>query len=260
MTSIKEGCVHHYKCIIAYDGTDYCGWQLQPHCPTITQELQSTFFKVFGCEVVIIGASRTDAGVHALGQVALCRTGLLIDPAKLMWAWNNRLCSDIVVRSCEYADRYFHPRKNVLQKTYVYQFSCNRPLPDKARYCWYVRRKVDMEKLRECLQLFVGTHDFRSFCTGDEMGSDTVRTIDSIEIRSSGDSHMYSIEVKGKSFLRYMVRRMVGASLYIASHVHIPVEYVRVILQACNPEHQLPAAPALGLSLNLISYCEEKSS
>jgi tRNA pseudouridine38-40 synthase len=251
--------VNYYKTTIAYDGTDYCGWQMQPDCPTVTQILQSTFYKVFGTKATIVGASRTDAGVHALGQVAVCRTELDLDPQKIMWAWNNRLRSDVMIRSCERVDNSFHPQRSVLQKTYVYHFSCTRPLPHKARYCWYVRRKIDVEKLKECLNIFVGTHNFRSFCTGDDMGDDTVRTVDSIDICYSEKEDIYSIEVKGKSFLRYMIRRMVGASLYVASHTYLPVDYIRTVLQACNPEHQLPTAPALGLFLNSIRYNEEKS-
>jgi len=251
--------VNHYKCIIAYDGTDYCGWQMQPNCPTVTQTLQSTFYAVFGVEATIIGASRTDAGVHALGQVAVCRTELTLDPKKLMWAWNNRLKSSVMIRSCDCVEDSFHPQKNVFQKTYTYHFSCNRPLPHKARYCSYIRKKIDIEKLKACLSIFIGTHNFRSFCTGDDMGDDTVRTVDSIEVYYSQDEDTYCIEVKGKSFLRYMIRRMVGASLYVASHTCLPVDYICTVLLACNPEHQLPTAPAHGLFLKSIRYNEEKS-
>jgi tRNA pseudouridine38-40 synthase len=130
--------LNYYKIIVAYDGTDYCGWQLQPNEPTIVQALQKTFYRVFACNATIVGASRTDSGVHALGQVAVCRTDLDLDAQQLVWAWSNRLPGDIVIRSCERVDETFHPQHNVLQKTYHYYFCCERPLPMDSRYRWYV--------------------------------------------------------------------------------------------------------------------------
>ena len=246
--------VNYYKITVAYDGTDYCGWQLQPDEPTIVQALQNTFHKVFACDVVIVGASRTDAGVHALGQVAVCRTQLDIDAQQLLWAWNNRLPQDIAICSCERVDERFHPQRNVAQKTYRYYFCCDRPLPMTSRYRWYVRKKPNMAKLNDCLRVFIGKHDFRSFCTGTDMGEDTVRTIDAIKLYKDGSERAYCIEVKGPAFMRYMVRRIVGASITVAAKPHLQVDYIREILQAKNPLHTLPTAPAQGLVLLSIVY------
>ena len=246
--------MNYYKCTVAYDGTDYFGWQLQPDRPTVVQALQHTFKKVFKSDVVIVGASRTDAGVHALGQVALCRTELDIDAQQLLWAWNNRLPKDIMTRSCERVDETFHPQRNVLQKTYKYYFCCERSLPMASRYRWYVRKEPDYEKLHACLQVFVGTHDFRSFCTGDDMGDDTVRTIDAISVQYIELENAYCIEVQGPAFLRYMIRRIVGASMTVAARRHLPVDYLHEVLKARDPLQQLPTAPAQGLVLQSIIY------
>lgn len=246
--------MNYYKCIVSYDGTGYCGWQLQPDCPTIVSTLQSKFYKVFACDATIIGASRTDAGVHALGQVALCRTDLTLPADKLMWAWNNRLPADIKICSVQSVDQLFHPQHNVVQKTYKYHFFLERPCPLVARYGMYVRRIPDLEKLQKCLELFVGMHDFRSFCTGDEMGDNTVRTIDKISLHYCQQYRAYCIEIKGPSFLRYMIRRIVGGCLTVAARSYLPVEYLQDVLHERNPQQQLPTAQAQGLLLYEINY------
>ncbi|HEB41881.1 MAG TPA: tRNA pseudouridine(38-40) synthase TruA, partial [Candidatus Dependentiae bacterium] len=118
--------MNRYKLVIAYDGTDYCGWQEQKDKPSITSVLKKTFNSVFGKEISIVGASRTDAGVHALGQVALGRTDLVAIPAeRLQRAWNNVLPAHIVIRSLDQAVPSFHPFYNVEQKTYHYHFFLN---------------------------------------------------------------------------------------------------------------------------------------
>lgn len=246
--------MNYYKCIVAYDGTDYFGWQLQPDRPTVVYALQHAFNTVFKCDTIIVGASRTDAGVHALGQVALCRTELDIDAQHLMWAWNNKLPKNILIRSCERVSENFHPQRNVLQKTYRYYFCCECPLPILSRYRWFVRNALDIEKLQSCLSLFIGTHDFRSFCTGHDMGDDTIRTIDAIDLGFLESESAYCIEVKGPSFLRYMIRRIIGASMTVAGRQHLQVDYVYKVLLAKNPLQQLPTAPAQGLVLQSIIY------
>lgn len=246
--------MNYYKFTVAYDGTDYFGWQIQPDRPTIVQALQNTFKKVFLCNATIVGASRTDAGVHAAGQVAVCRTELELDAEQLMWAWNNQLQKDIMIRACDRVNEDFHPQRNVLQKTYRYYFCCDRPLPMTSRYRWYVRKEPDYQKLENCLKIFVGTYDFRSFCTGDDMGDDTIRTIDAINLDFIELDNAYCIEVQGPSFLRYMIRRIVGASMTVAAKRHLHVDYLHEVLMACNPLQRLPTAPAQGLVLQSIIY------
>lgn len=245
--------MQHYKLIISYDGTNYHGWQYQPDQPTIVGVLQEQFKKVFGSEITIIGASRTDAGVHALGQVALCRTDLNITPQKFKQAWNGRLPADIQIRSLEAVDATFYPLRNVRQKTYWYHIFPQRPLPFVARYGLQYRFPFDLKLFEACLQEFVGTHDFRSFCTGDEQES-TVRTVDAIQVKFIPEYQAYRVIVQGPGFLRYMIRRMVGAALHIATYRDLSKEHLLKVFEAKNPEHALPTAPAQGLLLRKIIY------
>jgi tRNA pseudouridine38-40 synthase len=248
--------VNRYQLTIAYDGTDYHGWQIQPHCSTITQVLQDRFRQVFNKDCSIVGASRTDAGVHALGQVALLQTELELEPGRICKVFNDHLPLDIMVRKLETASNTFHPQANVQQKTYYYHFFLERPLPFIARYGYYYYAQINISKLQESLQLFTGTHDFRSFCTGDEMLS-TIRTVDSVNLYFFKRYNTYRIEIKAQSFLRYMIRRVVGAALYTASRYKFSVESLQAAMQAKNPEQLFPTAPARGLMLYKIVYDKE---
>jgi tRNA pseudouridine38-40 synthase len=250
--------VKYYKFIVSYDGTAYCGWQIQPDHPTVVSALCKSFDRVFALKPTIVGASRTDAGVHALGQVAVCRTELDLPADQLLWAWNNRLPADIKICSMQVTDDKFHPQRNVKQKTYRFHFFLDRPCPIFARYGMYIRKVPDLQKLQECMQVFVGTHDFRSFCTGDDMGDNTTRTIDSITVTYLETYKAYCIEVKGKSFLRYMIRRIVGAGLTVASKPHLSADYLKNALLEANPNQLLPTAPAQGLMLYSIDYLSKE--
>jgi len=242
--------------IVAYDGTDYSGWQFQNHCPSVAQVLQKTFKHVFNQEIKIIAASRTDAGVHALGQVLMFNTDLVITPSKLKHAWNNVLPPAVLIRSLEPAKENFHPQRNVVQKTYCYHFFQKRPLPLASRYGYYYRYPVDMEKLQQALNVFIGTYDFRSFCTGDER-ENTVRRIDEARVYKLSRFSVYRIEIKGPGFLRYMIRRIVGACLEVASSEDKPVSLLSEAIDKKNPEQKLPNAPAHGLLLYKIIYKSE---
>ncbi len=242
-----------YKLIIAYDGTDYFGWQIQAGHTTVTGVLQDTFKQVFGKDIHIAGASRTDAGVHALGQTAVFDTDLNLDPADLRNAWQNSLPEAILLREITSVPPDWNPRHKVKQKTYYYHFFQERPLPFAARYGWHYRYPVSLEKLNQCLNIFVGTHDFRSFCTGDDMES-TVRTIDAVGVEFLNTFNAYRITIKGPGFLRYMIRRIVGACLEVASRDTMTIDDLKIALEQKNPLQLLPTAPAKGLMLHDIMY------
>lgn len=243
-----------YKLIVAYDGTDYSGWQIQPTGTAIANILHKTFYTVFQKKVSILGASRTDAGVHALGQVVRAQIDFSISADALQHAWNCKLPSSIVIRSCELVENSFHPHIAVEQKTYWYNFFIDKPLPFVARYGMFFFKPLNIDKLQQALNVFVGTHDFRSFCTEEDQQKDTIRTIDAINLRYIRRLNMYQIEVKGERFLRYMVRRIVGAALETASRKKYSIFDLKATLQAKNPEHSLPTAPAKGLLLRKIKY------
>lgn len=243
----------YYKIIVSYDGTDYHGWQKQPNNITVIEVLERSFYKVFRHTISIKGASRTDAGVHARWQVASFASPVEIAPFRLKFAWNNALPDDIVLHQVDQVNAPFNPHDGVVQKTYHYHFFTKRPLPFFQRYGWYFKRSIDFDLLKKAFEVFLGTHDFRSFCTGDDMQS-TIRTIDSISLEYDDRMSAHRIVVKGPGFLRYMIRRIVGACLEIASRDELTVADLQKALDKKDPEQTLPNSPAKGLVLYKIDY------
>ncbi len=240
-----------YKMTVAYDGTDYAGWIQQKDQPSIVQTLQDTFLQVFKKPIAILGASKTDAGVHALGQVALFKTDITIDPSTMQWAWNNALPLSITIRSLM-EDATFHPHYNVVSKTYYYHFFRERPLPLYARYGAYIPYALDLHRLQQALNLFQGTHDFAAFYTGNDR-NDTIRTVD-VNMTYVKEYNVYRIEFKGKKFLRHMIRRIVGAACAVASRESMTTADITTALATKTINHALPTAPAKGLMLYEIIY------
>jgi tRNA pseudouridine38-40 synthase len=243
-----------YKLVVAYDGTDFSGWQVQPHAPSVAQALQDALHHVFREQIVVIGASRTDAGVHALGQVAAFSSKVDLPPERMKKILNDVLPSSILVRSVETVYDAFNPIYGVASKAYGYHFFTKRPMPYLGRYGWYVPYAVDIELLQEALAIFVGTHDFRSFCTGDEMAMGTVRTIDAISLRYHKRYDGWQINFTGPGFLRHMLRRIVGAAFDVAARRRLTVTDLRAVLAAKDPRQTLYNAPGHGLCLYRISY------
>lgn len=244
-----------YKMVVSYDGTAYHGWQKQPEDITVAQVLEDSFRDVFKQKISISGASRTDAGVHAFGQVASFVSDIKIAPEKLLFAWNNALPHDVLIRDISIAADDFNPRHAVASKTYHYSFFTQRPLPFVQQYGWYYSKPIDFEVLYQALQLFVGTHDFRSFCTGYDMHS-TIRTIHSIHLEFDQAKQAHKIVVKGPGFLRYMIRRIVGAALAVACKDQFTCNDIVVALAKKDPAQLLPNSPAKGLMLYEIKYDE----
>ncbi len=246
-----------YKIIVAYDGKRYHGWQIQPNDITIAQKLQDSFRSAFKKDIKIIGASRTDSGVHALGQVAKFQINFNINPNILLKSWNSILPQDILIRSLNHVDNNFHPQASVKEKTYYYNFCLKKPNPLISNYVYWIKQYrdnlIDLDKLNNALQVFIGTQDFRSFCTGQEHKS-TIKTIDSIKLVYLKRYQIYQIQFKGQSFLRYMIRRIAGACLYAANSSKINVQNLKIALKNKDPEQNLLTAPANGLILRKIIY------
>jgi tRNA pseudouridine38-40 synthase len=245
--------VNRYKIIVAYDGTDYAGWARQEHMVGIVNVLQQTFEKGFKAPISVRGASRTDASVHALGQVATFLTDLAVQPERMIRAWNNLLPSAIMIRSLEPVPYEYNVHAKVAEKTYWYHISEKRPVPMVGRFVWQVPRPIDYTLLNEALQVFVGTHDFRSFSTGYDRET-TIRTINSITLEPLTRFGVMRIVVKGPTFLHHMVRRMVGAAVDVASRDELSVDTIVQALAAKNPQQMLPNAPGHGLVLYHITY------
>lgn len=244
----------NYSFVVSYDGTDYFGWQEQKKLPTVTSALKKAFTFAFERKITLLGASRTDAGVHAKGQVGWFKTDLNLSAEKIMWVWNNVLPDDIRIDSLKEVDISFHPYYNVNQKVYHYHFFTDRPSPFVQRYGWNYPYQLDHAKLNEALQFFVGTHDFCSFRNAEDDRENTIRTIDAIDLSYIDEWNAYRITVKGQKFMRHMIRRIVGASLAVATKEQCPIAMLKKVMEARNPNHSLPNAPAKGLMLYSITY------
>lgn len=244
-----------YKIVIAYDGTDFHGWQVQPRDRTVVSVLKESFESCFSHGINIIGASRTDSGVHALGQVAVVSTTLDIDPSNMCEAWNRSLPRSIVVRSVDRVSSDFHIFADVISKTYYYHLFLKRPIPFISRYGWFWRFmwQVDLSKFYKALDSFVGEHDFRSFCKNEE-GVKTVRTVDSIEISEISRFSAIRVQVKGKGFLRYQIRRMIGSALDVSRRSDLPIDFITDQLKNPKDQQAFTKAEACGLCLRKIIY------
>lgn len=240
------------KLIVAYDGTNYCGWQTQINGITVEEVLNKTLSGLLKEDIRVIGASRTDSGVHALGNVAVFDTESKIPGDKFSFALNQRLPEDIRIQeSCQVADD-FHPRFCNTIKTYEYKI-LNRKfaLPTERLYSAFVYYPLDVEKMQMAAAYLVGEHDFKSFCSSGSQVESTVRTITDISVEKHGE--MISIRVSGNGFLYNMVRIIVGTLMKIGLGVWEP-ERMEEILNACDRNVAGPKAEARGLTLVEIRY------
>ncbi|MGA9530542.1 MAG: tRNA pseudouridine(38-40) synthase TruA [Candidatus Babeliales bacterium] len=244
-----------YRSVIAYDGTDYLGWQIQGARKTVAYVLESAFLRVFKKKIHLRAASRTDAGVHAFGQVVTFYLDDFLDPEKIRWAWNNALPLSITVRSIEVARSDFSVYSPCV-KEYHYQLFLRRPQPFLARYGWFIRQTVDLQRLREALRLFEGTYDFTCFST-DDTRKDRVRTIHAINFDYDNRYDWYTIVIQGPKFLRHMIRRIVGAAVIVACRKIVPLKVIEKALLTQKLENALLSAPSHGLLLKAIVYDEE---
>lgn len=240
------------KMVLAYDGSNYCGWQLQTNGITVEEVLRKALLELLKEPVAVIGASRTDAGVHAEGNVAVVDTASPMAPDKICLALNQRLPEDIRVLSSEEVPPDWHPRKQNCTKTYEYRIMNRRiAMPTRRLYSYFCYVSLDVDSMRQGASYLVGTHDFKSFCTARKEAEDTVRTIYEIPIRQEGD--MITIQVRGSGFLYHMVRIIAGTLMKVGMGVY-PPEHVKEILKARNRQAAGPTAPARGLTLMGIEY------
>ena len=240
------------KLTIAYDGTNYCGWQIQPNGITIEEVLNKALSKMLGEEIVIIGASRTDSGVHAMGNVAVFDTDTTIPAEKIAVALNQRLPDDIVITKSEEVPPDFHPRYCDCSKTYEYHIINTRiPIPTKRLTNYFVSYVLDIEKMRQAASYLVGEHDFVSFCNVRTDVENTVRTITALDILTNGDE--ITIRITGNGFLYNMVRIIVGTLIRVGRGFYEP-EKVKEILEVKDRKAAGVTAPAHGLMLVEIKY------
>lgn len=244
---------------VAYDGTAYNGWQLQPNAETIESVLNRCLSELTGETVEVIGASRTDSGVHALGNVAVFDTGSPIPADKFSYALNRRLPEDIRIRGSREVAADFHPRHLESIKTYEYRI-CNAefPLPTKRLYAHFTYVPLDVGLMKKAAAYLVGEHDFKSFCSVDTQAKTTVRRIEEIAVweEPAFREREIVIRVRGRGFLYNMVRIIAGTLMEVGRG-QIPPEQMEEILLACDRQKAGPTAPACGLTLIGYEFLEK---
>lgn len=245
------------KLTIAYDGTNYCGWQVQPNGITIEEVINKTLRKLTGEEITVIGASRTDSGVHAMGNVAVFDTDTTIPADRIAVALNQRLPEDIVIVKSEEVAPDFHPRYCDCSKTYEYHIINTRiPNPTKRLTNYFVSYVLDVDNMRKAASYLLGEHDFVSFCNVRTDVENTVRCITELEILKCGDE--ITIRITGNGFLYNMVRIIVGTLIRVGRGFYEP-EKVKEILDAKDRKAAGVTAPAHGLMLMEIEYKKTKT-
>ena len=250
--------IKRYMITVAYDGTDYCGWQIQPNGITIEQVLNEALTELMKQPVRIIGASRTDSGVHALGNVAVFDAETTIPGDRICFALNALLPEDIRVVASRQVDLGFHPRYTDSRKTYEYRIQNGRiPYPTRNRYTHFTGCPLDLEAMREGAAFLLGKHDFKSFCAAATSVKTTVRNVLRIDIRkeilTDPGAPEIVIEITGEGFLYNMVRIIAGTLVKVGLHVY-PPEHVGEILEARDREKAGETAPAKGLLLKSITF------
>ena len=242
---------------VAYDGTNYSGWQLQPKGETIEGVLNRCLGELTGEEIAVIGASRTDAGVHAMGNIAVFDTASRIPGDKFSYALNQRLPEDI--RSCgsKEVSLDFHPRHCKSCKTYEYRIYCAPfPMPVKRLYAHYTYVPLNIDLMSQASACLVGEHDFKSFCSVQTQALTTVRRVDAVEVFQEGNEIV--IRVAGRGFLYNMVRIMAGTLMEVGRG-HMAPGKVAEILAAKDRQAAGPTAPACGLTLVGYEFMTEES-
>ena len=198
------------RLIVAYDGTNYKGWQLQANGVTIEEVLNKALSELLKETVCVLGASRTDSGVHALGNVAVFDTESRIPAEKICLAVNQRLPEDIRVLRSEEVPAGWHPRKQNCTKTYEYRIqNCRIEVPTKRLYSFFCYYPLDIEKMKAAAAYLVGEHDFVSFCSSGHQAEETVRTLYEVSVEEREENQI-CIRLRGSGFLYNMVRIIAG--------------------------------------------------
>jgi tRNA pseudouridine38-40 synthase len=248
MACALRSSVRNVKLVIEYDGTAYCGWQTQKNGPTVQQTLEKAIKDVVGGDVKLYGSGRTDAGVHALGQTANFKTESDIPCDNVRDAINTHLPADIVVLSADDVSDDFHARYSARSKAYRYTI-LNRSVPTalQRERCHFVRVPLDMARMKEAAQAFVGQHDFSAFCS--ETPDNAVRTVSRVDVMKQGN--YVKVEIEADGFLYNMVRRIIGTLVEVGRGKNVDIAG---LLQNDDGIPGGPTLPAVGLCLVEVKY------
>jgi tRNA pseudouridine38-40 synthase len=247
--------IYNYKMTIAYDGTCYSGWQNQPNGVSIQAKIEEAIKVVIKRDVKVIGSGRTDAGVHALGQIANFQCDCVLDLYRFIASLNGILPRDICLKLIEKVPLDFHSQKSALGKVYHYHLSLsNFQSPFKRLYSYHIKGKIDVELLKQGALLFVGTHDFTSFANEAHLGAAAVYPIKNLKrLDILEEEEGVRLEFEGDGFLYKMVRNIVGTLLEVArGKLHLG--HIEAIFQAKDRKKAAMAVPPQGLFLVEVYY------
>lgn len=240
------------KLTIAYDGTNYHGWQRQKNLVTVQQMLEERLAKIFGEPLSVIASGRTDTGVHAYGQVVSFSTNGKIPLENIVKAARTVLPASIAVLAAEEVPEDFHARYNAIAKRYLYKIvQTNLPDPFQANYVWLINEQLDVKKMQQNVDLLIGVHDFSSFMASGSTSTQPVRTIYAAEWQKKDDELIFSI--KGNGFLYHMVRNIVGTSVAVGLG-KLSIDDFAKIFEAKDRNLAGKTAPAQGLYLDKVYY------
>ncbi|MBU0463508.1 MAG: tRNA pseudouridine(38-40) synthase TruA [Proteobacteria bacterium] len=243
----------NFKIIIEYDGTNFFGWQKQPDTKTVQGEIEKALSLILNQEIKITGSGRTDAGVHAFGQVANFHADTDILPKKLKAALNSLIKDPIVIRDCHLVADSFHARYNAVSKEYHY-FILNRqdPCAIERMYQWHIRSPLDIGAMTQCCHAITGVFDFKSFENTGSPRSSTLRQVFFFNI-SQLDHQRLVFKICASGFLKYMVRNLIG-TIVLAGLNKISIHEFIQILKAKDRSLAGQTAPAHGLFLKKVNY------
>ena len=245
--------MRNIKLTIEYDGTAYHGWQIQAKDITIQKTIEKALSTMTREKIRLSGSGRTDAGVHALGQVANFKTDSKISADAFFAGLNSLLPDDIVITACEKVEDDFHARFSAKIKTYQYRIF-NRPLAIAIgrQYAWHIKKKLDVSAMQKAAEHIIGTQDFKSFEGTGSPRAHTIRTVIHAEVAEKEDGYLI-FEITANGFLRYMVRNLIGTLADVGLLKTTPDEF-RQILEAKNRDLAGATAPSQGLFLVNVSY------
>lgn len=243
----------NFRLTIEYDGSAFHGWQIQPDCPTIQDEIQKILSMMTKSDIIVSSSGRTDAGVHALAQVAHFTSDTTIAPEKFLIALNSMLPPGILIKECAYTDPDFHARFSARQKTYRYRI-LNRHLPVAIgrQYLWHIRQPLDLDAMERAAAHLLGSHDFKSFEGSGSPRAHTIREIYEARFERKKDD-MIEFTITGNGFLKFMVRNIVGTLAEVGLG-KIGSDEFKEILGSCNRDNAGPTAPPQGLFLMNVEY------
>jgi len=243
----------NFKLTIEYDGSSYHGWQRQKNGRTIQGEIENALQTMTGKNVTLTGSGRTDAGVHAYGQIANFHCDTALSPEAFQRGLNSLVPDDIVIKACDRVDETFHARFHAKSKTYKYRIlNCSIPSAIGRQYAWFIRERLDLDAMRCAILHIVGTHDFKSFEASGSPRSHTTRCVMKADLFME-DYHYLALEIEADGFLRFMVRNIVGTLVDVGREKLAPDDFKSIRLSK-DRNQSGATAPARGLFLMHVKY------